>query len=278
MREIKHLTAVLAIFAFILGFVFPMSSYAADQEAFEYKLNKEFFKRFGSDISEVFKSPTGWQSQDLWRLTAVLGAGTLLFFFDEKIDNWSQEGLTPLSEDVAQFGSALGYGGYLGALIAASYVAGEVFGSRSLRKTALLSLESWLTSGAFVLGMKAISGRARPYTEKGPYSFHPFAFRSEYHSFPSGHASSIFAVAAVIADQSDELAVDVLAFSLSTFVALSRIHERKHWASDAFIGAAIGYFIGKKISSMHKSRDQKNIQIGFCLTPQTKGLTVSFYF
>jgi membrane-associated phospholipid phosphatase len=278
MREIKRSAAVFIIFALTLGFIVPVSSFGNEQDTFEYKLNKEFFKRFGSDVYEVIKSPAGWQGHDLWRLTAVLGAGTFLFVFDENIDDWSQERRTPSSEDVAQFGSSLGDGRYLGAMIATLYIAGEVFGKQGLRKTALLSLESWLTSGAFVLGMKAITGRARPYTDKGPYAFHPITFRSDHSSFPSGHATSAFALAAVIADQSDCLAIDILAFSLSSFVAISRVHERSHWASDAFMGAAIGYFIGKKISALHKGKDRENIQIGFCLTPKTKGLTVSLYF
>jgi len=278
MREMKRPTAVFIIFTLILGFGVPASSIGAEQNSVEDRLNKEFLKQFGSDVYEVLKSPAGWQKKDFWRLAAVLGAGTLMFAFDEDIDDWSQERRTSSSEDLAQFGSALGDGGYLGAMIATLYVAGEVFGNRSLRKTALLSLESWLTSGAVVIGMKAIAGRARPHTDKGPYSFHPFAFRSDHYSFPSGHAASAFAVAAVIADQSDCLAVDIFVFSLSTFVAVSRVHEQSHWASDAFIGAAIGYFIGKKISGLHQGKDQKKIQVGFCLSPRTKGLTVSLYF
>lgn len=278
MRKMKHPTTLFVIITLSLGLMVPASSIGAEQDSLEYKLNKEFLKRFGSDVYEIIKTPAGWQSQDLWRLTAVLGAGTLLFVFDEDIDIWSQERRTPSSEDVAQLGSALGSGGYLAALMATLYVTGEIFDNRGLRKTALLSLESWLTSGAVVLGMKAITGRARPYTDKGPYSFHPFTFRSDHYSFPSGHATSAFAVAAVIADQSDSLALDILAFSWSTLVALSRVHERDHWASDAFIGAAIGYFIGKKISGLHKGKDQKNIQIGFCLFPRMKGLTVSISF
>ncbi len=271
-------TTVFAIFVFFLVFTVPVSSFGAEQNTFEYSLNKEFLTRFGSDIYEVIKAPAGWQNQDLWRLTAILGAGTLLFALDENIDSWSLERRTPSSEDLARFGSALGDGGYTGAFIAALYITGEIFGKQGLRKTALLSLESWLTSGAVVLGMKAIAGRARPYAEKGPYSFHPFTFRSDNYSFPSGHAASAFAVAAVIADQSDCLAVDVLAFSLSTLVAASRVHERNHWASDVFIGAAIGYFVGKKISKLHRNKDLENIQIGFCLSPRMKGLTVSLHF
>lgn len=278
MRKMKHPATLFIIIALSLGLVTPASSMGAEQDSLEYKLNKKFLKRFGSDVYEVIKAPAGWEGKDFWRLTAVLGTGTLLYVFDANIDDWSQEHQTPSSEDVAQLGSALGSGGYLAALMATLYVSGEIFDSRGLRKTALLGLEGWLTSGAIVLGMKAIAGRARPYTDKTPYSFRPFSFRSDHYSFPSGHASSAFAVAAVIADQSDSPAIDILAFSLSTLVTLSRIHERKHWASDVFIGAAIGYFIGKKISGLHKDKDQKNIQIGFCLSPRMKGLTVSLYF
>ncbi len=278
MRKLKRPTTFFVIVTLSLGLVAPASSIGAEQDSLDYRLNKEFFKRFGSDIHEIIKAPAGWQGQDLWRLTAVLGAGTILYVFDENIDNWSKERRSPSSGDLARLGSALGNGGYLGLLIASLYGTGELFDNRGLRKTALLSLESWLISGAFVLGMKAVTGRARPYTDEGPNSFLPLTFSSDHQSFPSGHASSAFAVAAVIADQSNSLAIDILAFSLSTFVALSRIHERKHWPSDAFIGAAIGYFIGKKISGLHQGKDQKNIQIGFCLSPRMRGLTVSLSF
>jgi membrane-associated phospholipid phosphatase len=277
-KEMKRSTTVFIICAFIFGFIGPTDSIGAEQSSLDYRLSKEVFKRFGSDVYQVIRSPAEWKSQDFWRLAAVLGAGTLLFAFDEDIDDWSQEHRTSSSEDLARFGSALGDGGYLGAMIATAYLAGEVFGNRSLRKTALLSLESWLTSGAFVLGIKAITGRARPHTGKGPRSFQPFAFRSGYYSFPSGHAASAFAVAAVVADQSDCFAIDILAFSLSALVTVSRVHENKHWASDAFIGAAIGYVVGKKISGLHRGQDQKNLQVGFCFSPRMKGLTVSLRF
>ena len=265
----------LALVFFLLA---PQNLVCDEQASHEYKLNNEFLKRFGSDIYEVIKAPAGWEKKDFWRLTAVFGTGALLFAFDQDIDDWSQDRRTSTSEDLARFGSALGDGSFLGAMIAAVYVTGEIFDKRGLRKTALLSLESWLTSGAFVLGMKALTGRARPNKDEGPYSFHPFTFRPEYSSFPSGHSSSAFAVAAVIADQSDSVVIDVLAFSLSTFAALSRIHKGSHWASDVFIGAAVGYFIGKKIAVSHREKDVKNVQIGFCLSPRVKGLTVSFSF
>ncbi len=258
--------------------LFPQNLVSEERTSHEYKLSDEFLKRFGADIYEVIKAPAGWQKKDFWRLAAVLGTGAILFASDRDIDDWSQDRRSSSSEDLARYGSALGDGSFLGAMIATLYVTGEIFDSRSLRKTALLSLESWLTSGVFVLGLKGLTGRARPTKDEGPYSFHPFNFRPEYSSFPSGHASSAFAVATVIADQTDSVVIDVLAFSLSSFAALSRIHKGSHWASDVFIGAAIGYFIGKKIAILHREKEVKNIHIGFSLSPRVKGITVSFSF
>jgi membrane-associated phospholipid phosphatase len=273
----RHLFCVL-ILAFIISAVSPHRLFCEETTPLEYRLNKQFVIGFGNDVFEVVKAPGCWESMDWWRLTAVLGTGTLLYAFDQKIHDWSQDRLTPETEDWARFGSSLGNGLYLGGLIAAFYLGGEIFDEKGLRKTALLSLESWLTAGAFVIGIKAIVGRARPYTGLGSHYFKPFSFRSENHSFPSGHAASAFAVATVIADQTDFMLVDVLAYSFATFAAMSRIHESKHWTSDVFIGAAIGYFIGKKICSLHRNKDTEGVRLNISMNPNVKGLTISLSF
>jgi len=270
------------VYLLVAGIVFSVISsqwmFCDEKAPSDYRLNHEFLIGFGNDVYEVFKAPGRWEGRDWWRLTAVVGTGALLYAFDQKIHDWSQDRRTPETEDWAQFGSSFGSGLFLGGLITSLYLSGELFGEKSVRKTALLSLESWLTAGAVVLGLKAVIGRARPYTGLGARHFEPFAFNSDFYSFPSGHAVSAFAVAAVIADQTDFILADVLAYSLSTWAAISRVHESKHWASDVFIGAAIGYFIGKKICSLHREQDGSGIQVGFCMRPQFKGITLNFSF
>ncbi len=273
----RIITAVLACF-FMLLLMLPEGLKCEEKADFNYRINKKFLTGFGNDFYEVVKAPLSWENPDWIRLTATLGTGVILYAFDQQIHDWSQDRRTPSTEDWARFGSFLGNGLFLGSLITSLYLGGEIFDERGLRKTALLSLESWLTAGTFVLAIKSVLGRARPYTGLPPNHFKPFGFASDYHSFPSGHAASAFAVAAVIADQTDEVSVDVLAYSLSTLVALARVHEAKHWASDVFIGAALGYFIGKKISSLHEKKDAKNVQVGFSLSPNVTGITLSVYF
>lgn len=277
LSERKAIATVLG-FIFVFSVIYPQSLSCEETTGFEYKINKKFLIGFGSDVYEIVKSPLSWEGRDWLRLTGVLGAGAVLYAFDQKIYDWSQDRRTPSTEDWASVGSFFGNGLFLGSVISALYISGEIFDKRDLRKTALLSLESWLTAGAFVLAMKAIMGRARPYTGLDPNYFKPFIFESGYHSFPSGHAASAFAVAAVIADQTDFILIDVLAYSMSTLTAVARVHESKHWPSDVFIGAALGYFIGKKISSLHSEKAKKNVQIGFSLSPYARGLAINISF
>ena len=41
--------------------------------------------------------------------------------------------------------------------------------------------------------------------------------------------------------------VPVIAYSAASLISLSRITENKHWITDVFSGAALGYFSGKMV-------------------------------
>lgn len=250
----------------------------AQQGKGEYRFNKEFFNHFGEDWVGVVSSPLKWNSRDLWNLTAVLGGGALLYTVDENIHDWVQENKTPFSEDASGLVSHFGHGIFLGSLITSLYAGGEIFHSTSLRKTALLSLEGWLTSGVLVLGIKFLTGRARPYTDKRSSAFRPFSLESSFHSFPSGHSSSAFAVASVVAEQTEGDGVDFLVYSLAALAALSRVHDNKHWPSDVFVGSALGYFVGKKICDLRKNSKENSLHLSFHLAGDRQSLTLSLRF
>jgi len=244
----------------------------------EDKLNKEFLLNFGNDFVDVLASPKNWKGRDFLSLSAVLGAGLLLYSVDQDIQQWAQDHRSSSAEDSFKAIGHLGNGVVLIGLMTALYVSGEVSDSNSLRKTALLSLESWLTSGIIVRGIKSVAGRARPWTGESSHSFHPFSTRSRFASFPSGHASSAFAVATVIADQSKKVYIDILAYSLATMAAFSRVHLDKHWASDILVGSAIGYFVAKKISALDRNRDSKKVKFSFQFSRQRQAFSLTYYF
>jgi membrane-associated phospholipid phosphatase len=238
----------------------------------------KFVGKMGEDFIKVVQSPKKWGKNDFLSLGIVLGTGALLFAFDDDIYDWFQGQKTAISGNYSKGFSVVGSGYFITGLTASLYIAGELINNANLRKTALLGFESWIISGVLVLTFKVIIGRSRPSREEGKASFHPFSLPSSFRSMPSGHASSAFAVAAVIAGQSKKFYVDILSYTLATCVALSRVHDNKHWMSDVFIGSVIGYVVGKKILALSRSKNSDKVSLGFQLSPQKQAVSLSIFF
>ncbi len=66
-------------------------------------------------------------------------------------------------------------------------------------------------------------------------------------SFPSGHTSTSFASATVL-QQHFGWKVGVPAYALATYVATSRIQEKRHFLSDVAFGASLGIMAGRTVT------------------------------
>jgi membrane-associated phospholipid phosphatase len=254
------------------------SGHVYAEAAAENRLDKSFFVRFGSDFKDVLVSPLHWQGRDFWRLAAVSGTGLLIYALDQDIQDWVQEKRTQSSDDVFRIFSLGGNGAVLLGLSGVLYAAGEIGHDDGLRRTALLSVESLATASVIVWTAKAITGRSRPYTGDSSRSFHPFSFSSSRWSLPSGHAAAAFSVATAIAKQSKSPAIDVLAYGLAAMASLDRIHDNKHWASDVFIGSAVGFLVGKKIAHLNRRAEEKKVSLGIQMNGRRQALTLVIMF
>ena len=242
------------------------------------RLNGAYVKQLGRDFVDVISSPAKWGTGDLLKFAAFIGTGALLYGFDKDIYDWVQRNKGRTSEDASAVISKFGNGGYLTAFMAALYAGGEIFDRPGLRRTALLSLESFLTTSALVLCLKSGVGRARPNAGESSRSFHPFSIKSGYTSFPSGDAAGAFAVATTIAEETPGTVVDVLAYGLAGLVAVYRVHDRKDWPTDVLAGSALGFFVAKKISSLNRNGTSAAYQISFQLTPSLQSVTLMVFF
>ncbi len=278
MNNLPKNLCVFILLGILLFSPFQNTLFAATSSDDEDKLNKEFLLNFGDDFVDVLASPKNWKGRDFLSLSAILGAGLLIYSFDQDIRQWAENPRSSSTPGVFKTTGYLGNGIFLLGLVTALYVSGEVSDNNSLRKTALLSLESLLTTGIIVRGLKSVIGRARPWTGESSQSFHPFATKARFASFPSGHASVAFAIATVIADQTKKEFIDILAYSLATMAALSRVHLDKHWASDILVGSAIGYFVAKKISALDRNRDSKKMKLSFQFSRQRQAFSLIYYF
>jgi membrane-associated phospholipid phosphatase len=275
-RPAAALLAVFLLSSLVLGGSAPQD--AAERPSDGTRFDRTYIRNFGLDFGRVITSPARWTGRDWAIFAAIAGAGTVLYLFDQDLYDGVQRNKTEFTRDASSIISKFGNGGYLLALTAGMYGAGELFDEPGVRRTALLSLESFLTTSAIVLGLKAAAGRARPYSGETPRDFHPFSFKNSYYSFPSGDAAGAFSVATTIADQTDDFVVDALSYGLAGLVAIYRVHDRKHWPSDIFTGSAIGYFVAKQVCRLNRDRQAGGFQVAFRWTRDVRAVTVSMAF
>lgn len=111
----------------------------------------------------------------------------------------------------------------------------DVDAADAVRIASLLGLESILVNGV----LKSLFRRDRPVWEQ-ERSYRIRRPRSS--SFPSGHASSGFMAAALLAERDRALAP--LFYATAAVVATSRAHVRIHHASDVLGGVVTGVALG----------------------------------
>ncbi len=220
-------------------------------------LNKEYFKGYWTDFKNIVTSPARWDSRDWITAALVAGASVALYNNDTKIQNWVLENKTATSARIGDNVTQLGSGYLTVALVGGMYVYGEVADNGKAVETALLSVESFALTGVFVQVIKRTTGRHRPYTGDPYNTWSGPTMNSSYDSFPSGHSSSAFAVASVIATEYDNYIVPPIAYTVAAITGYNRMQHNAHWASDVFVGAAIGYFTGKAIVASHRKKDSR---------------------
>jgi membrane-associated phospholipid phosphatase len=105
-----------------------------------------------------------------------------------------------------------------------------------------------LTVGSAVLhSIKLVLGRRRPRDdmEMGLYGFVPLAFNTNFNSFPSGHALTIFCVAVIFTCVWPMLWP--LWFAIAAFLAGVRALLTAHFLSDVLIGGGIGLITAREV-------------------------------
>jgi membrane-associated phospholipid phosphatase len=156
----------------------------------------------------------------------------------------------------------MGDGKYLLLGLGGFYLLGEATDDTKAKRTALLGLESFVLTGLFTQVVKFSFHRHRPKSEDPYDTWDGPSTSSDNLSFSSGHSAVAWSVATVVATEyKDTPFVAPVSYALATLASLSRVHDDKHWASDVFIGAALGYFTSKAVISYHQDDNLKNVTI-----------------
>ena len=213
---------------------------------------------FVDDGLNLATAPFNFTSTDWLKTGAFVIATGLAFSLDPKIkENVSQQHTTSL-DNLTGFGEKYGTISYACIFAGGMYLTGKIFENKSITTTGRMLTESVLYSGLAVSLLKYTVGRSRPYTNEGPVTMFTYSFQEANVSFPSGHTATAFAISTVLANRINNPFATVALYGLAGFTGYQRIYDNKHWFSDVFVGAAIGYFIGSSIVNSEENRESDN--------------------
>lgn len=204
-----------------------------------------------SDAWNITKSPIGWRTRQWLTFAGVAGvAAGLIYLGDETLRKRATA-----SNRFRHFGGKIDFlsdGTAFVALTGGFLVAGSLFRDKEI-ETAKLLMESAAIGYGYSTGLKYLVGRRRP-GPTGARDFDPFSGEL---SMPSGETTHAFAMASVIAEQYPNWPVRIASYGLASCVAAGRIARDDHWTSDVFVAAALGTFVGKSVSWLHRKRARR---------------------
>jgi membrane-associated phospholipid phosphatase len=255
--------AVLLLIANIICIFGTGTGYAANEEhaleSGELSLNADYFRGYITDTKDIVTSPSRWNRKAWVKASIVAGVTLGLFAVDDEINEWIQDNR---HDDVAKFAVHFGDGKIVLPPLALFYAVAHVTKNYKAKRAALLTFENVAITGLFTQIVKISFHRHRPNSGDSSSTWDGPGFNSDNLSFPSGHTSLAFSIATPIATEyKDNIIIPPLAYGLASLVGWSRMNDNKHWASDVFIGASLGYFTGKAVCMLHSKGNESRFTI-----------------
>ncbi|HEY3308438.1 MAG TPA: phosphatase PAP2 family protein [Desulfuromonadaceae bacterium] len=248
-------------------------------DTFTDNLSLDYVKGYFTDTGKMLASPLHWDKGDWLKAGLVAGITGGFYLLDGNIRDFAQSHQNSVGNKFATVGNYLGTPLYTMPPVGAFYLYGYLTDNQKASKTALLAVESLAISGLFTQTLKITAQRVRPSSGASPDKWGGPSLNLKNLSFCSGHTSSAFSIATVFAERyKDSAFIPPIAYGLATLTGLSRVYGNQHWASDAFFGAALGYFVGKAVVKFHKDDTASKVSILPMIGSDYKGLTVSFDF
>jgi len=259
----------IGLLPLLLLFVFEFSPYgAANLAAHDLTVsdttqaNRYNFSQFGTETWRFFKQPISWEGSD-WLKLGVTGVATVLIM---QVDQPIRDAVT---KDQRYYRSVPIEAGRIWAelpppvlLLSGFALYSWIADDMRTRKVAFELAQALLYSGGVHKVLNVTFGRAKPYDNEGPKSFHPFSQRAfnangDYQSMPGGHCVIAFAMSTVLSRNAGPLWLKGLAYLPAALTFVSRIYQDRHWTSDDFIGASLGYCTATWVVDQHEQGESR---------------------
>ena len=189
------------------------------------------FHNLGDDIKHIPRK------NSVYWLAAGTAASLAIHPADDYLNNHLSTSDT--AKNVFKAGKYIGSFPVLFGTSVTTYIVGRSRSSRRGQHLGMDLIESTLLAEGITELAKVAVRRERPIRDDGT--------RAAGYSFPSGHAAATFAAATVL-QQHLGWKWAVPTYLTASYVAMSRIAEDRHWASDVMAGATEGIIVGRSVT------------------------------
>lgn len=230
-------------------------------EAFKYSvLNLHTVGSGFRDGGKVYTSPLHWSGNDWLKVLAFGGAAVAIHQLDEPLNNMIYRNNTPFIKGFSNAFSDLGNALYIIPALGATYIYAHAKDKDDLSGFTITAGKAVIIANAMATWSKVLAHRHRPSDDipSNPNKWDGPRADLKNDSFFSSHTATAFSLATVIASTyADHKWVPPLAYTMASLVGVARITGNDHWATDVFVGAVIGYSVGKLVYKLNRSKKIK---------------------
>lgn len=210
------------------------------------EVERAFASNVLKDQIGLWTSPMRMKVKDLAWFLPISGVITALLITDDDFSKvlTNNHKVSTVQRDISDgFSWLSGYATSFG-LPGAFILTGAITKNDKLRETGVLQYHTLANAFAVSLILQRIFGRSAPFkSNRGEF----FVGKN---SFPSGHATSAFSLATVLAHQywdSKYKWVPITSYTLAALAATGRVTAGNHFPADLFVGALLGVLIGRYV-------------------------------
>ena len=212
------------------------------------------------DGGKVYTSPIRWKGKDWLKVLAFSGAAVAIHQLDVPINDMSYGNNSPFLKGFSHTLEPVGNLFYLLPALGGTYLYAHLSHKDELSGMAITAGKAVIITNAIATWSKVLAHRHRPSDDvpSKPNQWDGPRLDLNNDSFFSSHTATAFTLATVIASTySDHKWVPPVAYTMASLIGVSRIAGHDHWATDVFVGAVIGYSVGKLVYKLNRSKKIK---------------------
>src|SRR5579859_5355747 len=182
---------------------------------FEKKHTRKLYSssQFMQESFLFVKQPTKWHGRDWLKVGVVTATTFAVMPFDQRITNSTQGHQQYYYSAPVEGGRIYGEWYSIIGVAGAVGVYGLIRHDTTAKKMSIELLQAGLYSELITTVLKVAIGRARPETTDNPFAYSPFNLAYGYHSMPSGHTTSAFALSTVLSRHAHTTTLKILAYT-----------------------------------------------------------------